>query len=157
VTDRDETRPAPLPDRRTEAPRPRLFFPRAARIQKSSEFQRVFKEGSRARGSFLTVAVMENELGRTRLGLSVGRAAWKRAVQRNRLRRLFREAFRLDLPTLAPGLDVVVIGSTPKADPKLADLRAELTALVRKAHARFREKRAGAAAPPTEARSEGEA
>jgi ribonuclease P protein component len=69
----------------------------------------------------------------TRLGLSVGKTIWKSAVKRNRIRRVFREAFRLAYPELPPGLDVVLIPARPKLVPVLADIRAELVGLVLKA------------------------
>ena len=58
------------------------------------------------------------------------------------MRRVFREAFRLSLPELAPGLDVVLIGSVPGIRPSLDPTRKELMQLVQKAHRRYREKRA---------------
>jgi len=88
----------------------------------------------------MTVAVRENGLERTRMGLSVGKKCQKRAVKRNRVRRVFREAFRLSLPELPTGLDVVLIASVPGIEPDLEPTRRELLALVRKAHSRFREK-----------------
>lgn len=48
-----------------------------------------------------------NGLGWTRLGLSVGKRVGG-AVRRNRVKRLLREAFRLEQHVLAPGFDLVV-------------------------------------------------
>ena len=64
------------------------------RLQRS-DFARVYKRGRRAQGALFAVVVLENELGRTRLGLSVSKRHARRAVDRNRVRRVFREAFRL--------------------------------------------------------------
>ena len=88
----------------------------------------------------MTVAVRPNGLDITRLGLSIGKACWKSAVKRNRVRRVFREAFRLSLDELPAGLDVVLIGSTPKLDPDLDPVRRELVAMTRKALLRYEEK-----------------
>ncbi len=90
----------------------------------------------------MTVAVRENGLDHTRMGLSIGKKVWKSAVKRNRVRRVFREAFRLSLPDLPVGLDVVLIGSVPGILPKLEPTKRELFAMVTKAHARLREKNA---------------
>jgi ribonuclease P protein component len=79
------------------------------------------------------VVACPNGLETTRLGLSVGKTIWKSAVKRNRIRRVFREAFRLAYPELPPGLDVVLIPARPKLVPVLADIRAELVGLVLKA------------------------
>lgn len=88
----------------------------------------------------MTVAVAPNGLEHARLGLSIGKRCWKGAVQRNRVRRVFREAFRTGLPELPPGIDIVLIGSTPRLRPHLDPTRTELIHLAKKAYRRYREK-----------------
>lgn len=114
------------------------------RMRSERDFRLAYGEGSRARGSILLVVVRANGGPLTRLGLSVGRRAWRRAVRRNRVRRVFREAFRLAHPRLPVGLDVVMIPAEAEPRPALEATRAELERLVRKAHARFLEKHAAA-------------
>jgi ribonuclease P protein component len=103
------------------------------RMTKGREYSSVYRRGSRARGSLITIAAAPNEIGGTRLGLSIGKKVDKRAVVRNRLRRLFREAFRLEYDQLPSGYDLVVIGSTPKPIVTLVDARRELVKLAVKA------------------------
>ena len=124
------------------APRDRRLGP-ARRLRTTAEFGRVYRTGSRARGSTMTVAICANDLGRTRMGLSVGKVCWRRAVQRNRVRRLFREAFRLEREDLPPAADLVLIGA-PRARPVLEETRAELRKLAWKAWRRYEEKLAQA-------------
>lgn len=133
--------------------RPRLTLGRAKRLVRPADFARVYRRGNRAKGALMTVAVCPNDGGPTRLGLSIGKRVWKQAVRRNRVRRVFREAFRLAWPDLPPGVDVVVIGSVPRVEPRLSDARPELVRLVRKALARYEAKvaREAADAPPPEA------
>lgn len=114
---------------------PRLSFRRPLRLWRARDFARVYRQGSRARGPSLTVVLVPNDLEHPRLGLSVGKRCWKRAVRRNRVRRLFREAFRLSVPEL-PAVDLVMIGSTPGLEPELAVIRHELVQLARRALAR---------------------
>lgn len=84
--------------------------------------------------------VRPNGLGTSRLGLSVGRSTWRRAVRRNRVRRIFREAFRLARPELPAGLDIVLVPARKELDPSLEGTRVELVQLTRKAWRRYREK-----------------
>ena len=113
---------------------PRQFvFTRAMHMKSGKDFQRVFREGRRARGEILLVVVNENGLGVTRLGLSVGRKIWKSAVRRNRVRRIFRESFRLTREKLPVGLDVILIPSKPGLRPQLAPTCQELEKLVHEA------------------------
>ena len=63
-----------------------------------------------------------------RLGLSVSRKVGG-AVQRNRLRRLYREAFRLTKHDMPVGLDLVVIPRKAE-EPALEELKRSLPRLV---------------------------
>ena len=127
-------------------PRPRLTFGREKRLVRDADFTRVYRMGNRAKGKLMTVAVCPNGTGTTRLGLSVGKRVWKKAVRRNRVRRMFREAFRLSYPDLPRGVDLVIIGSVPAVEPRLEEARGELTRLAAKALGRYHE-RHGEAAP----------
>lgn len=78
---------------------------------------------------------LRNGLAHTRFGLSVSRKNGG-AVVRNRLKRLLREAFRLEQHALPAGLDLILIPQ-PGPEPSLAGYRAALiqavTAVSRKA------------------------
>jgi ribonuclease P protein component len=113
---------------------PKSFpFLRRMRLVRESDFRRVFREGGRARGGSIVLVVRENDVGHTRLGLSVGKTIWKSAVRRNRIRRIFREAFRLSYAKLPPGVDIVMIPAAPKLVPDLEVVSGELVALSKKA------------------------
>ena len=102
------------------------------------DFGRVYRDGRRARGSILLVVGAPNGLEHARLGLSVGKKVWKGAVQRNRIRRVFREAFRLSAPDLPP-LDLVLIPAEPRLRPGTAETVQELQRLAHKVARRLAE------------------
>ena len=123
-----------------------LRFRRSQRVVRGGDFQRAYREGSRARGELLVVVAVPNDAGLTRLGLSVGKKIWKSAVRRNRVRRVFREAFRVAQHELPEGYDLVLIPARPRLEPDLLATRRELVHLARKAAARCEAKRAGSGA-----------
>jgi ribonuclease P protein component len=81
---------------------------RAERLRSNSDFQRVFARRCWVHNEWLTVYGDANELPFNRLGLSVSRR-WGQAHERNRLRRLYREAFRLTKNAAPRGMDIVLV------------------------------------------------
>ncbi len=73
------------------------------RLSRSAEFERVYRQGrSTANRHLVLYAFPERSTERPRLGLSVSRKVGG-AVERNRVKRLLREAFARVEPELAPG------------------------------------------------------
>jgi ribonuclease P protein component len=105
-------------------------FPKSHRLTKGSEFDAVFDRKQSRADRHLVVYAAANELGHPRLGLVVSRKVSKRAVVRNRWKRLLREAFRLVQHDLPP-LDLVCL---PRAgtEPELHCLMHSLRGLARR-------------------------
>ena len=80
-------------------------------LRDSEEFQHVYTNGKRYDGASITVFVIENQSSQHRLGVTASKKALGKAVQRNRAKRLIREAFRASeesLKALATSYDWVL-------------------------------------------------
>jgi ribonuclease P protein component len=82
-------------------------FPKAKRLLANSQFRAVLARRLSARDGLLVLYALENGLGYPRLGVSIGKSCGK-AVVRNRLKRLLREAFRQNQEKIPTGFDYVV-------------------------------------------------
>ncbi|MBL8755846.1 MAG: ribonuclease P protein component [Planctomycetes bacterium] len=108
-------------------------MPRLHRLVTQQHFRTVYQRGRRATGQWLTVVVLPQPVAHgPRLGVSVSKDHGG-AVRRNKLKRLLREAFRLERHGLAADLDLVLIPRQRAENFPLAELRAELVQLVPRA------------------------
>jgi ribonuclease P protein component len=70
-------------------------LPKEARLAKRAEFLRVYEQGFRIEGRFMTVFLLPNDRGVQRVGITATKKAIGKAHDRNRAKRLLRETFRL--------------------------------------------------------------
>lgn len=77
-------------------------------LKENHEFRRLYHRGASSAGRHLVLYCRKNRLGYNRLGLTVS-AKLAGAVQRNRVKRLFREAYRLHEAEFATGVDLVLV------------------------------------------------
>ena len=106
-------------------------FRKAEHLRSPADFRRVYGQRCAASDAWLLVQACRNGLAHSRVGLSVSRK-YGNAVARNRLRRLYREAFRLSKHDLPKGLDLVLIPRSPN-EPTLEVLKQSLKTLVQQA------------------------
>jgi ribonuclease P protein component len=102
---------------------PKKRFPKARRLLRHSDFEKVYKQGRRHFAAHMTVFYLRREAepgsSNLRIGFTVGRVLGD-AVQRNLMKRRLREAVRLT--GFSPGIstDVVI---NPKRSLLTADFR----------------------------------
>lgn len=70
-------------------------FDKRARLLKADEFTQVFRKAHRSRDQYFTVLAKSKTVGQAKLGLAISKKKVKKAVSRNRLKRIIRESFRL--------------------------------------------------------------
>lgn len=126
MTDDAPTMPTPAPTPDPDAPSAR-FRPHE-RINDPALFRQAFQGRKSVSDPGLIVYGLPNGLGYPRLGISASKRKVRHAHDRNRVKRLIREAFRLSKPDLPPGLDLIVVPRGPAL--RFRDARLGLPALA---------------------------
>jgi ribonuclease P protein component len=108
-----------------------LRLPRTARLLRPGDFAALRAAAERISSRHFRAEYRASPTDGTRLGMAVSRRVSKRAVVRNRIRRVTREYFRVHRATL-PKFDVLLIARTSAAEQTNDALRADLEMLWRK-------------------------
>jgi ribonuclease P protein component len=100
------------------------------RIRRRPEFERIYNQGARIRGRFMTLFVLPNGGQVPRFGVAATKKLGS-AVERNRAKRLSREVFRRH--KVAAGLDIVIVPRREMLDAPFSNLEADYhTTLARR-------------------------
>jgi len=103
------------------------LFPKSARLNTPEDFKVVFKQANKLNFSGFTIYVLKTDQTDSRLGLAISKKSVKKAVSRNRIKRIIRDSFRLRRCKL-DGWDIVFVSR--KAADQLS--KSELQALSTK-------------------------
>ncbi|NOQ34685.1 MAG: ribonuclease P protein component [Methylococcaceae bacterium] len=100
-------------------------FPDSLRLKTPTDFQQVFARPVKSTDRYFTLLAIKNELEHPRLGLAIAKKNIKRAVDRNKVKRVSRESFRLQQHNLIT-LDIVVLARRDAANASTAVLAKSL-------------------------------
>lgn len=119
------------PPRRTQDTGPLITnrFPQRLKLKKHAEFQKFFRQGQRVVGRLICIDWRVSGLPETRLGITASRR-YGPAHERNRFKRLVREAFRLARLELPGGLDLNIVPRQLARSASMETIRAELVFLL---------------------------
>ena len=117
-------------------------FGRASRLVRKSEFSAVFGgRNTRVSDRYFTILAIEktdqstdaggDKSSEARLGLAISKKRAKRAVDRNRIKRVIRESFRANVKTIS-GFDIVVMNRDAAVSTSSTDLSDSLYRLWQK-------------------------
>ena len=78
-------------------------------LKSSYEFEHVMKKGKWFAGDLMSIYVISNNSKCNMLGIAVGKKFSKSSVKRNRVRRLIKEAYRLNEDIISKGYLIVIV------------------------------------------------
>jgi len=106
-------------------------FSRELRLLTPTHFENVFNKAIPAVSPQLTILARHNNYGHPRLGITISKKRVRKAHDRNRLKRVIRESYRLNQHSL-PKADIVVVGKSGLGELTNAELFTLLSKLWKK-------------------------
>jgi ribonuclease P protein component len=107
------------------------MLPRKNRIKKKKEFQDVFKKGKTISGSFFILKIKKNNFNFPRFAFVVPKKIEKKAVNRNKTKRILRESVNPILPFIKSSFDFIFI-TRKKNKQGFQETRKELQKVLKK-------------------------
>jgi ribonuclease P protein component len=84
------------------------MLPREKRLTSERDFKRVYQKGSFFSVSFFNLNYSPNRTPLSRIGIVVSKKVAAKAVDRNKIKRQFREATRLSYDIINGGYDIII-------------------------------------------------
>ena len=110
-----------------------MDFNKTKGLKKDSDFRKVYKHGKSIANRYLVMYILKNKSDSSRVGISISKKVGK-AITRNRIRRLIKEVYRLDIDSrVKEGYDIVFIARMPSKDATFKDIEKSINNLAKKA------------------------
>ena len=104
---------------------------KAAVLNQNKDFRSLYYRGKSEVSGYLVMYVRKNRYGFNRIGITSGKKIGG-AVERNRCRRLIREAYRLISPEIVGSWDIVFVARTRTATASMQQVKAAMTVQMKK-------------------------
>lgn len=108
------------------------MLPVAHRLKKDTDISRVLKSRTGVFDVACGVKFAKNDLGVSRFAIMVGSKVSKNAVDRNRVRRQYREIIQAFLPQIKTGFDVLLLTSKPVLELDFQQKQTKLHTILKK-------------------------
>ena len=102
------------------------------RLKKTVEFQTTYTQGRSFAGRYIVLYVLKRAEPGKKVGIAAGKRLGKAHI-RNRVKRLLREAYRLNQDKFAAGCDYLLVGRKPAVAAKRQDVEHSLLLLAGRA------------------------
>ena len=94
-------------------------------LKKNMDFQNVYKNGKSYANKYLVMYILENQMNKNRIGISVSKKVGN-SVIRHHITRLIRESYRLQEDIFNSSLDIVVIARSTARDVGYKEIESAL-------------------------------
>lgn len=81
-------------------------------IKKNYQFRMLMKKGKKNNNHYVAIWIRKNNSDCNRLGIAIKKDI-KSSVLRNRIKRIIREIYRLELSNLKKGYDILILNYSP--------------------------------------------
>ena len=109
------------------------MLPRENRLVRKPDFEKVKEKGEKFQSNLFGLLVYSTSNKTSRFGFVISTKLSKKAVKRNRVKRVLREQVRLLLPRIKPGFDVVFLGKKALLESSYEEIGSEVKRLFKKA------------------------
>lgn len=103
------------------------------KISKKKDFDNIFKKGKSAKGVFLILRFIKNDLETNRFAFIVSKKVSLKAVIRNKIRRRLSESIKEFKKISGKGIDAVFVALPKIKDKSFLEIKEEINILLSKA------------------------